>query len=62
MTATTDTTRDRIDDALVRLTPAQVTVAVLTIAALGFVLLFAQEPMVHDSLHTFRHAAGITCH
>jgi cobalt transporter subunit CbtB len=34
----------------------------LLIAALGFALLFVQEPLVHDSMHNFRHAAGITCH
>ncbi|EMA06370.1 hypothetical protein C438_06652 [Haloferax denitrificans ATCC 35960] len=34
----------------------------LFIAALGFTLLFVQDPLVHDSLHNFRHAAGVACH
>lgn len=32
------------------------------VAVLGAAMLFAQTPMLHDSMHNFRHAAGITCH
>jgi cobalt transporter subunit CbtB len=62
MTDTADTVRDRIDLARHQFTPTQMALALGFVAALGFVLLFMQEPMVHDSLHNFRHAAGITCH
>ncbi len=37
-------------------------IAVALVAALGFTLLFVQDPLLHDSLHNFRHSAGITCH
>lgn len=36
--------------------------ALVLVAVLGATLLFAQTPMLHDSMHNFRHAAGITCH
>ncbi|PSP61364.1 cobalamin cluster protein [Halobacteriales archaeon QH_8_64_26] len=62
MTATDDSVHDRLADARIALTPAQVAVAITLLAALGFVLLFAQAPMLHDSMHNFRHAAGIVCH
>jgi membrane-bound metal-dependent hydrolase YbcI (DUF457 family) len=32
------------------------------VAALGFALLFVQEPLAHDAMHNFRHGAGIVCH
>jgi len=44
------------------LTPTRVAVGLALVAALGFALLFVQQPMLHDSMHNFRHAAGITCH
>nr|WP_245180911.1 CbtB domain-containing protein [Halomicroarcula amylolytica] len=44
------------------LTSTQLAVGFALVAALGFALLFVQEPMLHDSMHNFRHAAGITCH
>ena len=62
MTAIDDSVHDRLADARIALTPAQVAVAITLLAALGFVLLFAQAPMLHDSMHNFRHAAGIVCH
>lgn len=58
MTAT-DTVHGRI--AAVELTPAQV-VALGLLALVGVGLVFAQEPMLHDAAHNFRHTAGITCH
>ena len=62
MPATSDTVHQRIDRASVELTPVQIAVVLGVIAALGFTLLFLQEPMVHDSLHNFRHTVGVTCH
>jgi len=61
-TATTHTVHDRIDHARTSLTPTQMGAGLLLIIALGLTLLFVQEPLVHDSMHNFRHAAGITCH
>jgi cobalt transporter subunit CbtB len=62
MTAVDDSVHDRLTDARIALTPTQLALAVTLLAALGFVLLFAQAPMLHDSMHDFRHAAGIVCH
>ena len=62
MTAIDDSVHDRLADARIALTPTQLALAVTLLAALGFVLLFAQAPMLHDSMHNFRHAAGIVCH
>jgi cobalt transporter subunit CbtB len=62
MDATTDAVTDRIERARVESTPAKLAVGLALVAAVGFVLLFMQDPMVHDSLHNFRHAAGVTCH
>ena len=62
MSTTTDTVRGRIEHARTQLTPTQVATGLALVAALGFALLFVQEPTMHDSLHDFRHAAGITCH
>lgn len=62
MATATDTVQGRIEHARTRLTPTQMAVGLAFVAALGFALLFVQEPMVHDSMHGFRHAAGITCH
>lgn len=62
MAAINDTVRGRIEHARIECTPTQAAVGVALVVALGFALLFVQEPMVHDSLHNFRHAAGITCH
>ncbi len=57
-----ESVRERYEHAKATLTPAQVAIGVALIAALGFTLLFVQEPMVHDAMHNFRHGAGITCH
>lgn len=62
MTATSDTVHDRIDRARVELSPVQVGIVIALAAAIGFTLLFLQDPLVHDSLHNFRHSLGITCH
>ncbi|MDQ2070945.1 CbtB domain-containing protein [Haloarcula sp. NS06] len=58
----TDSVYDRIERAKASLTGPQIAIAVALVAALGFTLLFVQDPMLHDSLHNFRHSAGITCH
>lgn len=57
-----DTVHDRIDSARATLTPQQAVTGVAIACALGFALLFLQEPLAHDAMHTFRHGAGITCH
>jgi hypothetical protein len=60
--AVSNTVHGRIERARTELTPAQMAAGLLLVAALGVTLLFVQEPLVHDSLHNFRHAAGVTCH
>lgn len=62
MAAATDTVHGRVEQARVELTPTQVAVGLGLAAALGFALLFLQEPAAHDAMHNFRHAAGVTCH
>jgi hypothetical protein len=62
MSATTPTVHGRIDRVRSSLTPGQLAAGLLFVVVLGATLLFVQDPLVHDSLHTFRHAAGITCH
>ncbi len=60
--AATQTVHGRIDHVRGTVSPVQLAAGMLFIAALGFTLLFMQEPLVHDAMHNFRHAAGITCH
>ena len=62
MAAATDTVHGRIEHAGTTLTPGQIAAGLLLVAALATTILFVQEPLVHDSMHNFRHAAGITCH
>lgn len=62
MATTHSTVHGRIEQARTELTPTQLAVGLALVAALGFALLFVQEPTLHDSMHNFRHAAGITCH
>lgn len=62
MATANNTVHGRIEQARTQLSATQVAVGLALVTALGFTLLFVQEPMVHDSLHNFRHAAGITCH
>jgi len=62
MSDDTDTVIDRVDTATSSLSGTQLAIAVALVAALGYTLLFVQDPLVHDSLHNFRHSAGITCH
>lgn len=64
MTATieADTVRHRIGLARETTTPARLATLLALVAAITFALLIVQEPLVHDSVHDFRHAAGIVCH
>lgn len=62
MAISNNTVHGRIEQARMELSATQVVVGLALVAALGFTLLFLQEPMVHDSMHNFRHAAGVTCH
>jgi cobalt transporter subunit CbtB len=62
MVTANETVHDRIDIARASLTPTQIAIGLGLIALAGVTLLFVQEPMVHDAMHNFRHAAGITCH
>ncbi|ELZ00813.1 CbtB domain-containing protein [Natrialba asiatica] len=61
MTAT-ETVHDRIETARDDHTTAQLALVFALVATVAFTLLFVQEPLVHDSLHNFRHAVGVTCH
>lgn len=62
MAAANDTVHGRIEHARIELSPTTAALALGLLAALGVALLFLQEPMLHDSLHNFRHTAGVTCH
>ena len=59
---TTDTVDDRIAAAVPTLTPLRLALTLGLLALLGGGLLFGQEALLHDSMHGFRHAAGIVCH
>lgn len=56
-----ETVHDRVDHVRTTLTPSQIAVGLVFAVAIGFVLLFMQEPLVHDALHHFRHGTGVTC-
>jgi len=62
MVTANDTVHGRIEDARPQLTAPRVALGLALVAILGFTLVFVQDPLVHDSLHNARHAAGITCH
>lgn len=62
MATATDSVHGRIERARLELTPTQLAAGLGLVLALGFALLFVQEPMMHDAMHNFRHAAGVTCH
>lgn len=61
MRTATDTIHGRINLALT-LTPKILLIGLLLIVLAGTALMFIQEPAVHDAMHNFRHASGITCH
>lgn len=56
-----ETVHDRFNHAQTTLTPTQIAIGLGLVLAIGFVLLFMQEPLVHESFHHFRHGTGITC-
>lgn len=62
MSTRNDTVHGRFERARVSLSPTQIVIILALVVATGFVLLFVQEPLVHDSLHNFRHSIGVTCH
>lgn len=62
MTVTKPTVNQRIEEIRVTLSPTQIALILTFAAATVFTLLFMQEPLVHDSLHNFRHSVGVTCH
>lgn len=62
MTVATDTVHARIERATAELTPARLATGIALVLAVGFLLMFVQEPLVHESLHNFRHVTGIACH
>lgn len=59
---TDETVATRVELARNELTTSQILAGLAFGTAIAFTLLFVQEPIVHDSMHNFRHAAGITCH
>lgn len=59
---TNETVATRVELARNELTATQILAGLTFGTAIAFTLLFVQEPLVHDSMHNFRHAAGITCH
>ncbi|SDR36306.1 CbtB domain-containing protein [Natronobacterium texcoconense] len=61
-TTANETVHDRIAVAKETMTLGQMAAVTAFAAAIAFALIFVQEPLVHDSMHNFRHAAGITCH
>ncbi|GAB3664618.1 CbtB domain-containing protein [Halopiger thermotolerans] len=58
----TETVSDRIDAARSDCSATEIAVGLAFAAAIAFTLVFLQEPLVHDAMHNFRHAAGIVCH
>ncbi len=62
MTATDDTISDRFETLRSTLTPLQAASLVVFGTAITFLLVVLQDPVIHDSTHNFRHAAGIVCH
>ena len=62
MAATNDSVHNRLELAQNQLSPVQIASGLLFGAAIAFTLVFLQEPLAHDAMHNFRHAAGIACH
>jgi hypothetical protein len=62
MSTVSDSVQNRFAQAQIDLTATQIGIGLLLLAVTSFVVLFMQDPLVHDSMHNFRHAAGITCH
>jgi len=62
MTSQSDTVADRIETTRAEITPTTALAILGFGAAITFTLLVLQEPLAHESLHNFRHAAGVVCH
>ena len=62
MSSQSDTVADRIDTARAEIAPTTALSIFAFGAAITFALLVVEEPLVHDSMHNFRHVAGIVCH
>lgn len=62
ITTKNDTVYGRIEHAPHELSPTQLAAILLFAGALAFALMFLSEPLAHDAMHNFRHAAGIVCH
>jgi hypothetical protein len=62
MTMTDETVSDRFRTVRATLTPQEASTLLAFAAAITFTLVVLQEPLAHESLHNFRHAAGIVCH
>ncbi len=62
MSTSNETVHDRFHSARLTLSPIQLASGLAFAAAIAFTLVFLQEPLAHDAMHNFRHAAGITCH
>jgi hypothetical protein len=62
MSMSNNTVKRRIEIARTILTPTQIGFGLLAIVLAGFLLMFVQEPLVHDAMHNGRHMAGVVCH
>ncbi len=62
MNTSNETVADRIEAARGTVGVVQAATIITFAAAITFTLIFLQDPVAHDSMHNFRHAAGITCH
>lgn len=61
-TTANDSVQDRISTARATMTPFQALALLAFGLSIAFMLMFVQDPLVHDAMHNFRHGAGITCH
>lgn len=62
MTVASETVSERIETVLGSASPIRVTLGFLGVTLALFLLVFAQDPLVHDAMHNGRHVAGFVCH
>ena len=62
MSATNDSVSDRIAAARTIVSPTGLGLGVAGLTLALFLLAFAQEPLVHEAMHSGRHVAGVVCH
>lgn len=62
MSTATDTVHGRLDQLRTDHSPTQLATGLAALAAITFALVLLQAPGAHESLHEFRHAAGVVCH